>query len=473
MRTEEIVKFGSGAAVTWPFLRDDGTPAALFHRCCRGEMWRESSLVKRVGFVATLLSWPLLIPILVAFFTWRNGPGVRQRIGKSIARQMWEQIGLTVTRSTLPPWYYIFELHDDDKRRRAGEYLHRFETKRFAYEFLRRYNGGQPLPTSRSTRYLSSKALFTERCRDYRLPAIPIFLQIEDGKIVQGASDEPLLPRRDLFCKLVRGTGGNGAERWAYLGDDRYQDIHGNILSEGELIEHLRALSLARRKGYIVQPRLVNHDEIADLSNGSLTTVRVMTCRNENGEYEVTNAAFRMAQGKTSVVDNFHAGGILARIDLSTGELGRATDGAMALGPGTGWCERHPDTGGQILGRKLPLWGEVLDLARRAHATAFSDQVVIGWDIGILGHGPRLVEGNKGPDLDLVQRSHAEPLGNSRLGELMVYNMLRSLETKYSEGAPIARAVSEASSPLLKGNAGQAADSLERSLSSRNPTAVS
>src|SRR5262245_56030179 len=158
MWAEEIVKFGSGAAVTWPLLRDEGTAAAAFHHCCRREMWRESSFRKRLGLLATLLCWPVLIPMLVAFYASRNGPDIRRRAGKSIGRQMWEQIVLMVTRSTLPPWYYIFELYDDDKRRHAGAYLHRFETKRFAYEFMRRYNGGQPLPASRSTHYLSSKA---------------------------------------------------------------------------------------------------------------------------------------------------------------------------------------------------------------------------------------------------------------------------------------------------------------------------
>ena len=251
----------------------------------------------------------------------------------------------------------------------------------------------------------------------------------------QSAASHPtrrtLLPRMDLFCKLVRGTGGRGAERWVCLDAGRYRDVHGMILTEAALLERLKSLTVARTKGYIVQPRLVNHRDIADLSNGTLTTVRVMTCRNERGEYEVTNAAFRMAQGRTSVVDNFHAGGILAKVDIRTGILGRATDGALALGPGTGWCDRHPNTGGQILGRTLPHWEQVLDLVRRAHTTAFSDHVLIGWDVAILDDGPRLVEGNKGPDLDLVQRSHGEPLGNTRFGELLAYNLQRSLDAKY------------------------------------------
>jgi hypothetical protein len=436
MRAEEIVKLGSGAAVLWAGLPDDGTPANFLHRTFQRQFWRESGPLARVGSVAALLAWPLVLPALIGFFTQRNGPAVRARTGKGIARQVWEQAAMMVTRAILPPWYYIFELHDDGKRRRAGEYLHRFETKRFAYEFLRRTNGGERVPAARSTEALSNKALFTERCRDYQLPAIPVLMVLVDGEIVQRDANGALLPPIDLFVKLIRGTGGRGAERWDYLNAGLYRDAHGHVLTAAALVARLRVLTLSARKGYVVQPRLLNHRDIRDLSNGALSTVRVMTCRNERGEYEVTNAAFRMAQGDNTVVDNFHAGGILAKVDIGTGVLGRATDGALALGPGTGWCERHPDTGGQILGRRLPLWPQVLDLARRAHATAFSDHVVIGWDIAILDDGPRLVEGNKGPDLDLVQRSHGEPLGNTRLGHLLAYNLRRSLEGASAPPAP-------------------------------------
>src|SRR5215468_8254901 len=206
MWAEEIVKIGCGAAVTWPFQREDGTPAAFIHRSCWREMWRESGFRKRVGMVAAVLAWPVILPACVAFYTRHNAADVRRRTGKSIARQMWEQIVLTVTRSMLPPWYYIFELHDDSKRRRAGEYVNRFETKRFAYEFLRRYNGGLPLPAEPSTGSLSSKAAFAARCRDYQLPAAPIFMLIENGAVAYSEPNgDSLLPRQDLFVKRVRG----------------------------------------------------------------------------------------------------------------------------------------------------------------------------------------------------------------------------------------------------------------------------
>lgn len=119
-----------------------------------------------------------------------------------------------------------------------------------------------------------------------------------------------------------------------------------------------------------------------------------MTCRNEHGEVEVTNAVFRMARGRNTVVDNFHAGGIAAAVDVDTGQLGRATD--MGVDAATGWCDVHPQTGGVISGRTLPLWRETIQLVEQAHAM-FSDRVLIGWDVAILEDGPHLVEGNGAP----------------------------------------------------------------------------
>jgi hypothetical protein len=100
----------------------------------------------------------------------------------------------------------------------------------------------------------------------------------------------------------------------------------------------------------------------------------------------------------------------------------------------SGIFSTHPLTGAPIAGREVPSWNEVLDLARRAHA-AFPDHVAIGWDIAILEDGPALVEGNKSPDLDIIQRTHGGPVGNSRFGELLAFHLRRALEGERSAGA--------------------------------------
>jgi len=163
--------------------------------------------------------------------------------------------------------------------------------------------------------------------------------------------------------------------------------------------------------------------ELAALAGTALSTVRVVTCLDEQGRPEVTHAVLRMASSTDVVVDNFHAGGIAAAVDLATARLGPATD--MGLRADSRWWDTHPVSGAPITGHTIPMWEQVPELARRAHEI-FGDQVAIGWDIAVCEEGPLLVEGNKSPDLDIIQRIGREPLGNTRFGELLYFHVERA-----------------------------------------------
>jgi hypothetical protein len=425
---ESIVKPLSGVILIWWPLRDDGTPARYIHRFFWRELWRESSAMDRLKLILGVIAWPITVSTMVAVLTWRNGALTKRRSGTGIFRQIREQYWLAATKAILPPWYYIFDLYEEKKRHRAGEYLNRFEIKLFAYRYMRDHNGGLPAPAERTTLYLSHKDRFSERCAAFGVPAVENLMMVDKGAVAFSPSGESL-PPIDLFLKRRWATGGLGSERWEYVGAGAYRDLHGAILTEAGLLERLKGLSLSTGRPWLVQPRVVNHPLIADLSNGVLSTIRVVTVRNEKGEFEITNAALRMAQHDHKVVDNFHSGGIVAKVDIVTGIVGRATDGAVPLWPGkTGWCERHPTAGGQILGRQMPFWEDICAMTRRAHTEAFSDHVLIGWDVAIGPKGPLLIEANKGPDTDLVQKSLEEPLGNTRFGQLIAYNLKRSAD---------------------------------------------
>jgi len=395
------------------FLPGDGSAALFIHQSYSREVWRRRG--KRIGLdlAIAFFVWPLVTLGSMTRFTWRNGPTIKARTGKGVCRQMFEQLSLALVHAVPSHWYYLFELHDDDKRRRAGEYLHRFETKGGVYTMLK-----EEIAARAPLSPLSDKLLFSLRCYEHNVPAVPVLLALERGMVTYGGGRKPTLPPIDLFVKPTSGKGGRGAERWDYVQAGFYKGSDGTVLTEAELLVRLQTLSFPR--GCLVQPRVVNHPLIADLSNGALVTMRIMTCRNERGEFEVTNAVLRMAQGRNTVVDNFHAGGIAAKVDLRSGALGRATDrGVDAI---TGWCVTHPDTGAQICGRRLPFWREILDLVRHAH-TVFSDRIFVGWDVALLQDGPWLVEGNGAPDLDIIQRTHQAPLGNACLGQLLAFHL--------------------------------------------------
>ncbi|MET1028099.1 MAG: sugar-transfer associated ATP-grasp domain-containing protein [Dongiaceae bacterium] len=130
-----------------------------------------------------------------------------------------------------------------------------------------------------------------------------------------------------------------------------------------------------------------------------------------------------MPRHHDAVVDNFHAGGIAAAVDLKTGRLGSATD--LGNDQAFGWVDAHPANGAPIQGRILPHWQDALALVRAAHGRAFSDRAMLGWDIAITDKGPMIVEGNGGPDLDIIQCVCGIPVGYDRFGELMVEHLLQ------------------------------------------------
>jgi hypothetical protein len=127
-----------------------------------------------------------------------------------------------------------------------------------------------------------------------------------------------------------------------------------------------------------------------------------------------------MATGSNHRVDNFHAGGIAAAIDIDSGVLGSASN--LGMDAHLGWLDQHPDTNAPIRGRLVPQWAEACDLARRAHR-AFDDRVVIGWDIGLTADGPVVVEGNSRPDVDILQRMARGGLAEGRLGQLLLHHV--------------------------------------------------
>ncbi|MEJ2762324.1 MAG: sugar-transfer associated ATP-grasp domain-containing protein, partial [Gammaproteobacteria bacterium] len=315
---------------------------------------------------------------------------------------VWDQLALAGRHAVSPPWYYMFELYEDARRPRAMEYLYRFETKAALYDILR-----VRLSDPVATNALSDKAAFAERCREHGLAVVPALATVNADGVRRLDGGETGLPQCDLFLKPLRGAGGRGASSWIYGEDGLYHGNRGTVLSEAGLTEFL--IELSRNNEYVIRARVSNHPDLAALAGTALSTVRVVTCLDEEGRPEVTHAVLRMASSTDVVVDNFHAGGIAAAVELTTGRLGPATD--MGLRADSRWWDTHPVSGAPITGHTIPMWEQVPELARRAHEI-FGDQVAIGWDIAVCEEGPVLVEGNKSPDLDIIQRIGREPLGN-------------------------------------------------------------
>jgi putative polysaccharide biosynthesis protein len=377
--------------------------------------WALASPLERALFAVAIACWPLVSLALAVSATARAGRQVRATSGKSLLRQLVEQLDLAINDSIPPKSYYVLELWRDELRSRSCDFLLRTE-KLYLSRIARDRTGRRPI-----ARPFVNKARLIDSCllRDVR--AVQYYATLHNGDILAQKTSLDRIFSSDLFVKPLIGKGGRGAECYVSM-YQAFRDQDDRQLSRSDLLLHLKRWS-AREK-IIVQPRVQNHPALRDLAPRALCTVRVVTCENERDEVEVTDAVLRMPSRPGAVLDTFHADGIAAAVTLSTGVLSRAT--GIGSNADSRWHSFHPVTHAPIEGRALPFWSETLDLACRAHR-AVSDRDVVGWDIAVLPDGPAIIEAHGSPDLDILQRTQLRPIGTARLGRLLSWRLAHVL----------------------------------------------
>ena len=136
-------------------------------------------------------------------------------------------------------------------------------------------------------------------------------------------------------------------------------------------------------------------EELKAFHPQSLNTVRVVTVSNREKAC-VLSGVLRTGVGD-SVVDNSHAGGISAQINVKTGIV--ETDGANTGG------ERfvsHPDSGIVFKGFQIPRWDLLVTAC--CDAARQTDNPITGWDVVLDKNGDvEFIEANYGPDMDMMQ----------------------------------------------------------------------
>lgn len=409
--------------LVWAMLRAPRTPAQQVHHAYAWFIWRSRGWSQY--FVITMLcfDWPAVFLVMAVLYTLRIGPAVARATGKSVPRQLGEQLWLAVRHSIAPDSYYVFELFRPERLRNAADYLQRYELKG-GFNNLAHYHSVR-MAGRNSSWTLKDKEAFHRACAPEGVATPAVLAAMEpDGSFRMVGERAFGLPRAEIFVKPAQGKGGRGCERWQFV-DGAYLGPGGARRDAQALLAHLRAMAL-RRGRMLVQECLHNHPRLMDLG-GNLMSLRITTCRNERGLAEVTNAVLKMSLVPGSSVDNFHQGGAGCRVDIATGEVGPAFD-SWRKNP----CVRHathPATGARIAGRILPCWPETVAMVAKC-ANLFPDRTMIGFDVAITDRGPVIIEANVQQSAENVQRTHELPVGQQRLGVLLGWNAAQALATR-------------------------------------------
>lgn len=144
---------------------------------------------------------------------------------------------------------------------------------------------------------------------------------------------------------------------------------------------------------FLIERRLRPHPALAALSPETLCTIRVLTLRDRGTAPHVMRAIFKL-QTSASGLDNLAQGSVAIGVDMETGKLRtgwvKPKKGEMA---DLARLDTDPASGLEFVGKQLPCWEEVMDVAVRG-AAAFSSVRSLGWDIAVTPDGPAILEGN-------------------------------------------------------------------------------
>lgn len=355
------------------------------------------------------------------FFAWyfQMGPRVHDQFGRGLWRQFVDICAVGFRHGLDPQAYYMFELYRAGPRSRASGFLTRYETKNGLFKVLT-----WQLPKSGRRTLLGDKLAIQRLCDEHGIPSVPNLITAEAGELKFNC-ERPAGLERDLFLKPRQLKGARGTEIVRFV-DGKFVVGDGAALRHDELLEYIARRS--REAAIMVQPRITNHPDLADLAGQSLLALRVITCLGEDGEPVVTHGMLRvLCKLEPNWTTDVELG---APVDLASGVLGLMTGDKpeMALD----WYEAHPVTQARVLGRQVPCWHEACSVALAAHAVC-KDRLLVGWDIAIGPEGPLLLEGNSYADVDFLQRVHRCSIGDSPLGPLL-FARLVDVENRIAAG---------------------------------------
>lgn len=250
---------------------------------------------------------------------------------------------------------------------------------------------------------LDDKAKFNTRFSD--------FLHRDWVHVTGENKDEVLafLERNQTFMsKPTHGSCGRGIEKLNTADFPSLDALYAKLLEQAPDLE--------------LEEVIRQHPAIDAIYPGSINTARIVTIRGKQGKVYFIAALLRIGNGK--FVDNFDNGGMLAQVDLETGEIQ-----SVAIDKYKNVYEKHPETGTPIKGCVIPDWDKAKELVTQA-APLIPEVRYVGWDVCFTPDGPCLVEGNQYPAHDLYQHPVQTP---DRIGIMPRFRAVEAEEAKLKD----------------------------------------
>jgi alpha-L-glutamate ligase-like protein len=205
---------------------------------------------------------------------------------------------------------------------------------------------------------------------------------------------DTVAPHDKFVVKPDRGSGGDGILVITEKVVAGYKKASGSILSRAEMRYHLQNVlsgmySLGGHDDTIVIERMVEFDPIFDeIAYQGVPDIRLIVL-----EGKVLMGMLRLPSKASDGKANLHTGGVGVGIDMATGITTTAIQRNR-------YIEVHPETNKPLVGRQIPYWTDMLDMAMKMQKA--SGLGYIGVDIVLdKTKGPMILEINARPGISI------------------------------------------------------------------------
>ena len=294
-----------------------------------------------------------------------------RRSGKSKAYLFMDMVNCTLRYGTGYHDYIVFEFWNikHDKR---DTYLTRMRSKKFVLQMNDR----------NYAHIFDNKNEFDEVFKDFLKRDYVDALNAPKEEFIEYYNTH-----ERTFAKMLDLTCGHGAE----------------IINMSDFATGEDFYNYVKEKGFaVLEDVLENHPDIKAVYPCALNTMRMITLIGDDGKPRLLFAAHKFGN-EGRFVDVY---GLHGPVDLETGTIkfpfhsGDTTSDILYT--------KHPYTGHQIVGFKVPFFKEAKEMILEA-AMRVPQMRYIGWDVAITPNGPVIIEGNDYTAYDYWQLPSQNP----------------------------------------------------------------
>ena len=202
----------------------------------------------------------------------------------------------------------------------------------------------------------------------------------------------------NIIVKPIDSTGGNGVEKYTYTNEVDAHTLYNKLIENNQLL---------------IEEYINQHPDMTTLYDASVNTLRLFTFY-KDGQVYFLQAILKIGNG--GVIDNFSGGGMYTYVDEN------GTVFVEAIDKNDNVYYTHPISHTQIVGFKVPLFQEAIELVKEC-TKVIPEVAYVGWDVAISKDGPVLVEGNCFPGVYQVKPS----LSNKKEGLISKYRKIMNI----------------------------------------------